>query len=160
MQDENNTVVGAEPRSVTVRNRLLGRGAYTLVFNQSNELLVSKRTASKGSAGRLPGQGGRRRNFPGRCHSHGSCPCDVADGRSFPPLVPSLPAPSSRTSPAATGSTHTIKPSSRCRPPARTTSSRKNREKAGEAGKEAGKGGKQDQEGGGQPSREKEAGKG
>ncbi|KAG2431970.1 hypothetical protein HYH02_013186 [Chlamydomonas schloesseri] len=31
--DEENRVVGAQPRDVTVRNRLLGRGAYVLVFS-------------------------------------------------------------------------------------------------------------------------------
>ncbi|KXZ50213.1 hypothetical protein GPECTOR_17g850 [Gonium pectorale] len=46
-QDEDNRVVGAEPRDVTVRNRLLGRGAYVLVSNREGELLVSKRSSSK-----------------------------------------------------------------------------------------------------------------
>lgn len=46
-QDENNNVVGAQPRSVTVRKRLLGRGAYTLVFNSKGQLLVSKRSQLK-----------------------------------------------------------------------------------------------------------------
>ncbi|GLI65735.1 hypothetical protein VaNZ11_009341 [Volvox africanus] len=45
--DEQNRVVGAEPRDVTVRNRLLGRGSYVLVTNYNGELLVSKRSASK-----------------------------------------------------------------------------------------------------------------
>lgn len=47
MQDENNAVVGAQPRDITVKNRLLGRGAYVLVLSEANELLVSKRTTSK-----------------------------------------------------------------------------------------------------------------
>ncbi|GIL61198.1 hypothetical protein Vafri_15591 [Volvox africanus] len=45
--DEQNRVVGAEPRDVTVRNRLLGRGSYVLVTNCEGELLVSKRSANK-----------------------------------------------------------------------------------------------------------------
>lgn len=40
-------MVGAEPRDKTVRERLLGRGAYTLVFNSGGDLLVSKRSSSK-----------------------------------------------------------------------------------------------------------------
>ena len=46
-QDEDNQVVGAQPRDVTVRNRLLGRGAYVLVFNPQGHLFVSKRHESK-----------------------------------------------------------------------------------------------------------------
>lgn len=45
--NEDNEVVGAEPRSVTVKNRLLGRGAYVLVFNSKSELLVSRRSDKK-----------------------------------------------------------------------------------------------------------------
>lgn len=45
--DEHNNVVGAEPRDVTVRNRLLGRGSYVLVRNGAGELLVSKRSSKK-----------------------------------------------------------------------------------------------------------------
>lgn len=40
-------MVGAEPRDVTVRNRLLGRGSYVLVRNGAGELLVSKRSSKK-----------------------------------------------------------------------------------------------------------------
>jgi hypothetical protein len=46
-QDENNNVVGAQPRDVTVKNRLLGRGSYVLVFNSRGELFVTKRSDSK-----------------------------------------------------------------------------------------------------------------
>ncbi|KAG2445526.1 hypothetical protein HXX76_000141 [Chlamydomonas incerta] len=48
--DEQNRVVGAQPRDVTVRNRLLGRGAYVLVFSPPSEggqLLVYKRSSRK-----------------------------------------------------------------------------------------------------------------
>ncbi|KAG2498551.1 hypothetical protein HYH03_003302 [Edaphochlamys debaryana] len=45
--DEQNRVVGHEPRDVTVRNRLLGRGSYVLVSNGAGELLVSKRSSRK-----------------------------------------------------------------------------------------------------------------
>ncbi|EFJ50066.1 hypothetical protein VOLCADRAFT_89051 [Volvox carteri f. nagariensis] len=45
--DEHNRVVGAEPRDVTVRNRLLGRGSYVFVTNDLGELLVSKRSMKK-----------------------------------------------------------------------------------------------------------------
>ncbi|GFR49122.1 hypothetical protein Agub_g10920 [Astrephomene gubernaculifera] len=45
--DEHNRVVGAKPRDVTVRNRLLGRGSYVLVSNPEGQLLVSKRSSSK-----------------------------------------------------------------------------------------------------------------
>ncbi|GIL79236.1 hypothetical protein Vretimale_16429 [Volvox reticuliferus] len=45
--DEQNRVVGAEPRDVTVRNRLLGRGSYVMVTNANGELLISKRSTSK-----------------------------------------------------------------------------------------------------------------
>jgi isopentenyldiphosphate isomerase len=45
--DEDNNVVGAQPRDITVRNRLLGRGSYVLLFNQQKQLFVSKRSISK-----------------------------------------------------------------------------------------------------------------
>ena len=57
-QDEQNRVIDSQPRSVTVKQRLLGRGAYVLVLNEAGELLVSKRTTSKVRLG------GRRPVFP------------------------------------------------------------------------------------------------
>eukprot|EP01025_Chloroclados_australasicus_P023183 TRINITY_DN23589_c0_g1_i1.p1 TRINITY_DN23589_c0_g1~~TRINITY_DN23589_c0_g1_i1.p1 ORF type:complete len:195 (+),score=32.48 TRINITY_DN23589_c0_g1_i1:72-656(+) len=45
--DENNKVLRGEPRSVTVSQRLLGRGSYVAVVNSKQELLVSKRSDSK-----------------------------------------------------------------------------------------------------------------
>lgn len=47
IQDELNIVVGVETREVTVRNRLLGRGSYVLVFNSQGELFVSRRSDGK-----------------------------------------------------------------------------------------------------------------
>jgi isopentenyldiphosphate isomerase len=41
--DEHNNVVGAATRHETVSKRLLGRGAYVLVFNSAGQLFVSRR---------------------------------------------------------------------------------------------------------------------
>ena len=45
--DENNNIVDAQPRNITVRNRLLGRGSYVLLLNPQQQLFVSKRSTSK-----------------------------------------------------------------------------------------------------------------
>lgn len=45
--DEHNNVVGAATRRETVSKRLLGRGAYVLVFDGAGRLFVSKRSAAK-----------------------------------------------------------------------------------------------------------------
>lgn len=45
--NEENEVIGAEPRSRTVSQRLLGRGSYCLVLNEKRELLVSRRSLKK-----------------------------------------------------------------------------------------------------------------
>jgi hypothetical protein len=47
LQDEGNNVLRGEPRSVTVQQRLLGRGAYMLMFDSAGSLLVSQRSESK-----------------------------------------------------------------------------------------------------------------
>ena len=45
--NEQNQVIGSQPRSITVSQRLLGRGSYCLVVNDKIELLVSKRSMTK-----------------------------------------------------------------------------------------------------------------
>ncbi len=46
--DENNNVVGAQPRDVTVRQRLWGRGAYTLLLDSTGTALyVTRRSPHK-----------------------------------------------------------------------------------------------------------------
>jgi isopentenyldiphosphate isomerase len=41
--DEHNNLIGAATRHETVSKRLLGRGAYVLVFNSTGQLFVSRR---------------------------------------------------------------------------------------------------------------------
>jgi isopentenyldiphosphate isomerase len=41
--DEQNNVIGAATRRETVSKRLLGRGAYVLVFDSAGQLFVSRR---------------------------------------------------------------------------------------------------------------------
>lgn len=45
--DENNTVIGAEPRHVMRSRGLIYRATYILVFNSKGEIFVQKRTQSK-----------------------------------------------------------------------------------------------------------------
>ncbi|WIA14357.1 hypothetical protein OEZ85_002886 [Tetradesmus obliquus] len=45
--DEQNNVIGAATRRETVSQRLLGRGAYVLVFDSSGQLFVSRRSMAK-----------------------------------------------------------------------------------------------------------------
>lgn len=45
--NENNVVIGAAPRRETVAKRLLGRGAYVLLFDGQGKLFVSRRSAHK-----------------------------------------------------------------------------------------------------------------
>ena len=48
VQNEDNQVLRGESRSVTVRNRLLGRGSYVAVFDHTgDQLLVSQRSDTK-----------------------------------------------------------------------------------------------------------------
>ena len=45
--DDNNNVIGAEPRHVMRSRGLIHRAAYILVFNSKNEIFVQKRTKTK-----------------------------------------------------------------------------------------------------------------
>ncbi|MEM7250365.1 MAG: NUDIX hydrolase YfcD [Pseudomonadota bacterium] len=45
--DQKNHVIGSAPRSQMRRDRLLHRATFIFVFNEADEILVQKRTASK-----------------------------------------------------------------------------------------------------------------
>ncbi|PNH04142.1 hypothetical protein TSOC_009729 [Tetrabaena socialis] len=83
--DERNQVVGAQPRDVTVRNRLLGRGSYVLVRSAAGELLVSSELAEEIGVSEAAARAGLRRLFvfpyqDSSCHVWGCAFAFTHDG--------------------------------------------------------------------------------